>query len=137
LEPFEENIMTNYITKDLSSRVRRLDLEREEKWSEWLNKIPSFSFSNKVFVTIIPPFGGALARFRVTLKSDQSVSVSVYLDVNESLGYYDGKPYWEIYPDITNDAQRFDFKDTDGVIKSVMKSLNKQHRENTKGKCSQ
>lgn len=128
--------MTNYIIKDLSPRVRRFDLEHEEKWTEWLNKIPSFSFSNKVFVTVIPPFGGALARFRVTLKSDQSVSVSVYLDVNESLGFYGGKPYWEIYPDTTNDAQRFGFNDTEEVMKAIMKSLNKQHRENTKGKRS-
>ena len=118
--------------KSVEDTMARLDIESKENWRDWITKIPSFTFPKGVSITPCPPFLGALARFRVVLTSDPDIDVSVYLDVNESLGFWGGKPYWEIYPDTHDDNMRFDLNDTPAVVKKIMASLSKRKREKKK-----
>lgn len=99
----------------------RFQIEQDEKWREWSNIIPEVHFKEDWNVKIIPPFGGALIRFRV-IKNDNEVSI--YLDVDDSLGFV-GKPYWELYPiscssvSCDTDTHRFFINDVDGLIDSI------------------
>jgi len=97
---------------------KRAEVERQEKWREWIDKIPSINFPSDWRVKIIPPFGGALVRFSVATPTAKRVSV--YLDVNDSLGYY-GSPYWEIYPDAEDNNARFDINEIDQLIEAISK----------------
>lgn len=87
------------------NRIDRYNLEVEEKWDHYISMIPFFKFPSYWEIQIIPPFHGALIRFMVR-DSKSKKNVSVYLDVNKSLGIFeDGGPYWEIY--ITNSDREF------------------------------
>lgn len=57
--------------------------------------MPFINFPSDWLIQIIPPFGGAMVRFRVILPDGRRKSV--YADFYDNLGYY-GSPYWEIYP---------------------------------------
>ena len=87
------------INFDLEDRRRQVEVE--EKWRELINKIPGLHFDPEWEVKIIPPFGGAMARFWIDYNGNH---VSVYLDTMSRLGWmYDEKndvpiPYWELYP---------------------------------------
>jgi len=72
-------------------------------------------------VKIIPPFGGAMGRFRV-YSPDESSSVSVYMDCHDNLGYV-GQPYWEIYPNKNDDCSRFLMGDELLMIQEIKESL--------------
>lgn len=80
---------------------RRVNVERDECWSEWVNRIPALKFPSDWEIKIIPPFRGAMVRFGVR---HNNIALSVYLDVNCRLGYFDG-PYWEVYP-VDGDTHR-------------------------------
>lgn len=73
--------------------VARANLEKAEKWSEI--KIPPLRFPAGWVVELIPPFAGAVARFKAT--NTHGVAVSVYFDAHGTLGAVDS-PYWEVYP---------------------------------------
>ena len=87
--------------QNFDMRLRRYEIEDEQKWREEIEHIPFIRFPADWEVQVIPPFGDAVVRFRVRLPSGQSKSV--YLDSRHSLGYY-GHPgetpvsYWEVYP---------------------------------------
>ena len=83
--------------------IKRYVIERDEDWHDWANKIPTIEFPSNWKISIIPPFGGAMARFRVSRDGKQG-DVSVYLDVFDRLGSF-GSPYWEVYP-IDDDVGR-------------------------------
>ena len=100
----------------------RHKVEYNEKWNEWIPKIPALKFKSKWRVKVIPPFHGALVRFYVEYKG---AWVSVYLDVYDNLGYYCG-PYWEIYPMVHNDIERVDMEDAEGLIDNIKKSIKHQ-----------
>ena len=106
--------------------IERYKMEEQEKWTEWCKSIPSFNFPKNWNVQIIPPFLCAMVRFVITLPENPNIRVSVYLDVNESLGFFGGKPYWEIYPDACDDNMRFDLNDTAAMMKAIASSLRKQ-----------
>lgn len=75
----------------------RLEMEVEEEWDKWRDVIlrsNPLKFKEGWSVFVIPPEVGAIARF-VVKKGD--VSLSVYLDCLERLGYVGG-PYYEVYP---------------------------------------
>ena len=98
--------------------IKRLEVEQEDKWQEWIDKIPFIQFPKGWQVQIIPPFGGAMARFRVKKGEDY---ISVYLDVYDQLGFV-GQPYWEVYP-VNGNTERCYMEDTQGLIKIITKAL--------------
>ncbi len=81
--------------------VERYKIEQMQKWREEINTMPWITFPADWKIQIIPPFGDAVVRFRVTLPS--GAVRSVYLDARCSLGYMTDAgghpiPYWEVYP---------------------------------------
>lgn len=103
--------------------IPRLQVEKTEKWNDWLGKIPYLRFPANWHVQVIPPFCGAMARFRVkTATMTEDSHVSVYLDCYEQLGCFD-EPYWEIYPDEFGETARFAMNDVDGLLTAIGKAL--------------
>lgn len=99
----------------VEATVRRHTVEHEEKWREWIDRIPEIPMPQGWRVKVIPPYAGALARFVVINSSGQDKSV--YLDVYERLGCWDG-PYWEVYP-VDNDVARCDMDDVSELIRLI------------------
>ena len=92
------------------------------KWlEEWTPKIPTIQFPSDWNIKIVPNFGGSLVRFRVISgKRD----ISVYLDVDSSLGYYLDGPYWEVYPS-GDDVSRVAMANVKGLIDVIQGELRK------------
>lgn len=88
--------------------MERYRIESKEQWRGWTTRMPIIHFEKEWEVKIIPPFGGALARFTVDYNGKH---VSVYFDAFSTMAWmYEGEnpiPYWEIYDG--NDTERFDF----------------------------
>lgn len=82
---------------------------------EWIKKIPSIKFPPEWEVQIIPPFAGALARFRV------NNLISVYLDGYDMLAIY-GEPYWEVYPH-EDGVFRCDMNNIDALLNAIGESI--------------
>lgn len=102
----------------------RSNVEHVEKWREWCDKIPALQFDSDWNVKIIPPFGGAMARFTAK-KADKHVSV--YLDVFSELGaMYDEAgnpiPYYEVYDG--ENTPRFYLNETDEMMNYIREVLN-------------
>ena len=91
------------------------DFDEAFESREWIGKIPVIKFPPQWEVQIIPPFGGALVRFRI------NDMVSVYLDGYDLLGI-EGEPYWEVYPH-EGDVFRCDMNDVDGLLKAINESI--------------
>ena len=100
--------------------IERYHIEKTQKWREWIEKIPFIKFPPDWEVQVIPPFAGAMARFQVRKNGKK---ISVYLDVDNSLGYMDG-PYWEAYP-IGDDTARFMIDETTNLIATIEEELSK------------
>lgn len=99
-------------------------LQDDQMYRDWQYHMPAIPFNPAWEVRILPPFGGAMVRF--TAKANGR-SVSVYLDVDESLGFFTGDgdefvPYWEIYP-YGDDVFRCQFNDIDGLVGAINESL--------------
>lgn len=111
---------------DIEAFTRKMQaravVEKEYEWRKWMNEIPELNFPSDWGVRIIPPFGGAVARFRV---NKGTAHVSVYLDCYEELGMM-GQPYWELYPSYTADTQRCYINETDDLIEAIDWSLKQQ-----------
>ena len=88
---------------------------------KWQEQIPYLHFKKDWVVKIVPPFGGAVCRFRVKNRIDQKESVSIYLDCYNNLGIMD-EPYWEVYP-IDDDARRFYMYETDELMECIEQAL--------------
>ena len=100
----------------------RLKIEEKEKWNEWIPKIPFLNFPKSWKVKIIPPSCGALVRFIIqTNKMEEKSFVSIYLDVDQILGYWNG-PYWEVHP-VDNDVIRCDMNNTEQLLKNIKKAI--------------
>ena len=104
--------------------IKRYEVENEYEFRKWMQKIPALHFKPEWNVKIIPPFGGAIARFTIDYNNRH---ISCYLDCYDELGYY-GKPYWEIYPYTYEDGEidvfRCDMEDTYTLITKIEKELN-------------
>jgi hypothetical protein len=101
---------------------KRSEVDKEEEWDEWLLKIPKIKFKEDWEVRIIPPFGGAMARFWID-KGDKHVSV--YLDCYQRLGYFgghNGEPYWELYP-YHGDTYRCAMRNTEELTAKISEIL--------------
>lgn len=99
----------------MNTRIGRYKIEEAEGWRELAFKIPFIPIREGWRIAPIPPFAGAAARFRVQLPDGQIKSV--YLDVNDSLGYY-GKPYWEVHP-YRGDCGRCDMENVDELVEMI------------------
>ena len=96
----------------------RLNLEISEQWRLFIDTIPALKFPPEVTVKIIPPFGGAIARFILSYKDK---TISVYLDAFSRLGAMD-EIYWEAYP-INGDIDRYIMEDTRGLMQAINTEL--------------
>lgn len=103
---------------DVDNTIRRYQIEHDEKWRDWIDKIPALNFDPAWSVKVIPPFGGAMARFRVEYKGK---SASVYLDVYERLGCY-GEPHWEVYP-VNDNNERCAMNDVPELMRMIRESI--------------
>ncbi len=97
---------------------------RDEMWRAWIEKIPAVKFPRGLSFKVIPPFGGAAARF---IAKNGDARVSVYLDMDGSLGCME-EPYWEIYPAVHGDTERYLMADWRDMMKGVQASIRKQLR---------
>ena len=88
---------------------------------KWAQEIPYISFPSDWEVQIIPPFLGALIRFRV---KKGKAEVSIYLDCYNNLGSC-GSPYWEVYP-YEEDVFRCDMLDTESLLRAIGESISGQ-----------
>lgn len=98
--------------------LKRYEVELNEEWRKWVEKIPHLQFKEDWNIKIIPPFGGAIARFLVEKGGNR---ISVYLDCFDNLGAV-GKPYWEIYS-YEGDPCRVLMNDTDELMKIIAEVL--------------
>lgn len=81
----------------LGDLLEMLKAETTMGWRELAESIPLIKLPKKTSIKIIPPFGGAIARFRLIRNDGEELSV--YLDCHSALGYYgDFEHYWEAYP---------------------------------------
>ena len=103
------------------SYMRRFDVERDEDWRKWIEKIPALNFKEDWDVKVIPPFGGAIARVMIVKKGNPEKHVSVYLDCYDALGCM-GEPYWEMYP-YEGDTYRALLNNTDDLIEKITEVL--------------
>lgn len=111
--------------------LKRCEIEEEEKWLEARKLIPFIQFPADWSIKIIPPFCGATARFwaRRNTTPDKEC-VSIYLDMNDSLGCM-GFPYWEVYPgDSTGDTQRAAMEETDALLALINTGLDYLEEQN-------
>ena len=100
--------------------LKRYQLEQDEKWRDLLPQIPTLKFKPEYEVKIIPPFGGAIARFLISIEGQHICSV--YLDFYDRLGIY-GEPYYEIYPSSDRDIARFNLRETDLLMQEIEKVI--------------
>ena len=103
---------------DYNIRKKRQEVEQAYEYERWRKEIPSLNFKKKWKVRILPPFLGAIIRFRIDYKDRY---VSCYLDCYNELGYF-GEPYWEIYP-YKDDTFRCAMKDTKVLMKKIKEVL--------------
>jgi hypothetical protein len=115
-----EQLLHNRGADFVSRTSERWNIERDEDWRDWVNHVPKIRFDPEWEVQVIPPFSGALVRFRVHLKGKWA---SVYLDPHNLLGYYEGEPYWEVYPYL-DDVGRCDMDDIETLLEMIRTSLN-------------
>lgn len=99
----------------MDDTLARATVERNEKWQEACDIIPFIKFPADWSIQIIPPFVGAMVRFRVKLPNGQNKSI--YLDFYDRLGYV-GKPYWEVYP-VGGDTGRCLLAETDELLRLI------------------
>lgn len=104
--------------KVFDSMLFRYEMEAHDKWLEWSFKIPFIQFPSDWKIRITPPFGGAVARFRVWIPGmPDAENVSIYLDCFDRLGCY-GKPYWEVHP-YKGDCGRCDMADIPELLRMI------------------
>jgi len=100
--------------------MKRYELEAKEKWDKIITNIPTLKFNSDWEVRIIPPYGGAIARFYIE-KNNKHIC-SVYLDWYDTLGYV-GDPYYELYP-FETDTKRYLLNETDELLKDIERLFN-------------
>ena len=112
----------------MSTLFERVQLEQKEKWREVTPLIPPVKVPEGCKIIVIPPFNGAAARFRI--KKGKNISVSVYLDTVENLGFYGG-PYWEVYP-VGGDVYRCGVEEKAKPDRAIARSIREQEKAGRK-----
>jgi hypothetical protein len=93
----------------------RYKIEKEDDWRGWIDKIPFIPVKAGWQFQPTPPYGGAVARFRVKLPDGRIKSI--YFDAYDRLGYYEA-PYWEVYP-YYGDVGRCALADADKLVEMI------------------
>ncbi len=119
-------ILDEYM-EEAGSRFQRFMMDRKLNVMERNKDIPYICFPSNWEVKIIYPFAAAFVRFLVRLKDVDMDGVSVYLDVDDSLGYM-GEPYWETYP-IDGETERFVMNDVKGLLECIEKEFERRKNE--------
>jgi len=99
----------------MDAGIKRYEIEREERWREFVRQMPHIQFPGDWKVAVIPAFGGALARFLVLLPS--GTEKSIYFDAYDRLGCV-GEPYWEVHP-YRGDVGRCLMNETDELLQMI------------------
>lgn len=97
--------------------IARARIEEAENWREVaLHKMPFIKFPSDWEIAVIPPFGGAIARFRVKLPNGKikSVYADLYGNIKGSF-----RPCWEVYPYRYDDYGQCDFEDIDSLLRMI------------------
>ncbi|MEM6483814.1 MAG: hypothetical protein AAF662_02350, partial [Pseudomonadota bacterium] len=89
----------------------------------WMNEIPDITFDEGWRIRVIPPFAGAVARFRV------NEHTSVYLDCYDDLGCV-GQPYWEVHP-VDGDVGRALMNEVDELLDLIRQSVSECETHHT------
>ncbi len=89
-----------------------------EQDRDWVQKLPYLSFPAGWQVKVIPPITMAVVRFHVI--NSNGAHVSAYFDAYDALGYV-GQPYWEIYPAVDGDTERFLLGEETQMIEAIGK----------------
>jgi hypothetical protein len=98
------------------------DYDEKMKTRERSFEMPYLDFPSHWLVSIIPPFGGAVIRFRVRKKGYEGTDcVSIYLDMDNHIGFME-KPYWEVY-EVDGDCFRCYMSETDKLIEAIEQAL--------------
>lgn len=114
-------------TEKLHTRLSAC-LKRDEimETPVWVEKIPSLSFPSHWKIQIIPPFCGAIVRFRAYGPAGKC---SVYLDGYYILGCFDG-PYWEVFSDnLEFETERCHMEDVDGLMTIIKTAIEDVYEE--------
>lgn len=107
----------------INSIIDRYKIEGAEDWRGRIDSIPYINFPSHWEVKVIPPYGGAMARFLVkTPGMSDDRRISVYLDMDDNLGAC-GAPYWEVYPCGDGETYRCAMADTDDLLMAIEHSL--------------
>jgi hypothetical protein len=115
-----EDKYTEDFWKERTARLMAgMEWERLYDAREWCSKIPFIPFKQGWLVKVIPPFGGAVARFMVS--QDEKNYVSIYLDCYSQLGSWDA-PYWEVYP-YDGDTFRCSINEINKLVDAIEISL--------------
>jgi hypothetical protein len=83
--------------------LRQAAHDLDEVQLDWVGRIPAIPMKQGWWLTLVPPFAGAVVRFCVTDR--EGGWVSVYMDGYDLLGTQ-GEPYWEISPGGGEDPAR-------------------------------
>lgn len=115
-----DNIVYEYYKNDIN-----VSTSNRKECDEWIGKLPYINFKSHWNVKVIPPFAGAVIRFLVSYGDRE---VSVYMDGYNILGFYYNdddikEPYWEIYPTLYDDTERFALNDVKGLIEGISNIL--------------
>lgn len=95
--------------------MKRVEVESAENWSDICKEVPALNFKPEWEVKIIPPFGGAVARFQI--EKNGKFVCSIYLDWYDKLGIF-GEPYYELYP-WESDIKRYSLSETDELLADI------------------
>lgn len=101
-------------------------LRTQHEWDKWAKEVPYIAWPAHWLVTAVPPFAGAIIRYRIKLRRMKDF-ISVYLDCYDKLGFY-GSPYWEIYPDENGDCHRCGINEVDELLEEIEKALERKRR---------
>lgn len=120
--------MDKNFSKGLSRSVASGEYDHLFEWDKYMVSIPEIQFPAEWRIQIIPPFAGAIIRFRALYKNK---SISVYLDGFNQLGiWYDenkkAAPYWEAYP-INDDTFRCDMCEVSDLINAMKEEFEKDN----------
>lgn len=107
--------------KYFEDKEKRWQYELERRWDEVSPQIPYLRFKPEWKVAIIPPSRGADVRFCIACAD---AYVSVYLDIEQNLGFFGGAPYWEVYDG--DDIERCDMTDGQRLMELIERGLTKK-----------
>jgi hypothetical protein len=93
--------------------------EQSELFRSWWDKIPHVPFKPHWDVRAVPPFEGAIVRYRIQHNGKE---ISVYLDAYDALCAV-GQPYWEVQPRDDDDTFRCLMHEVADLVSAIGRAL--------------